>query len=141
MLSKSSTFERLLNCILCTTYVVLREHSQTTLGRCQWYTDFPRHISLLNVVRGGQEVNNGQNLVNIGTIHLRRQHVLGGKGYPHVPMVKRSHYIRIKNPFHKHFAGMPMVGGWGSKIVKICRRLKWMVPKEALRVKQGVGLF
>ena len=49
--------------------------------------------------------------VVIGTIHLRRQHVLGGEGCPHVPMVKRSQYIRIKNPLHKHFAGMPMVGG------------------------------
>ena len=46
-----------------------------------------------------------------GTIHLRRQHVLGGEGCPHVPMVKRLQYIRIKNPLHKHFAGMPMVGG------------------------------
>ena len=43
-------------------------------------------------------------------IHLIRQHVLGGEGCPHVPMVKRSQYIRIKNPLHKHFAGMPMVG-------------------------------
>ena len=63
-----------------------------------------------------------------GTIHLRRQHVLGGEGFPHVPMVQRSQYIRIKNSLHKHFAGMPMVGGQGLKIVKICRRLKWMVP-------------
>ena len=36
---------------------------------------------------------------------------LRGEGYPHVPMVQRSQYIRIKNPLHKHFAGMPMVGG------------------------------
>ena len=47
----------------------------------------------------------------LGTIHLRRQHVLGGEGCPHVPMVKRSQYIRIKNSLHKHFGGMPMVGG------------------------------
>ena len=67
----------------------------------------------------------------LGTIHLRRQHVLGGEGYPHVPTVKRSQYIRIENPLHKHFAGMPMVGGEGSKIVKNCRRLKWMVPNSA----------
>jgi hypothetical protein len=33
-----------------------------------------------------------------------------GEGCPHVPMVKRSQYIRIKNPLHKNFAGMPMVG-------------------------------
>ena len=46
-----------------------------------------------------------------GTIHLRRQHVLGGEGCPHGPMVKRSQYIGIKHPLHKHFAGMPMVGG------------------------------
>ena len=50
-----------------------------------------------------------------GTIHLRRQHVLGGEGSPNVPMVKRSQYIRIKNPLHKHLAGMPMVGGRGQK--------------------------
>ena len=30
-------------------------------------------------------------------------------------MVKRSKYIRIKNPILKHFAGMPMVGGVGDK--------------------------
>ena len=46
--------------------------------------------------------------LKLGTIHLRRQHVLG-EGCPHGPMVKRSQYIRIKNPLHKHFAGMPMV--------------------------------
>ena len=50
-----------------------------------------------------------------GTIHLRRQHVLGGEGCPHVPMVQRLQYIRIKNSLHKHFAGMPMVGGRGQK--------------------------
>ena len=32
-----------------------------------------------------------------------------GEGCPQVPMVQRSQYIRIKNPLHKHFAGMPMV--------------------------------
>ena len=36
---------------------------------------------------------------------------LRGEGCPHVPMVKRSQYIKVKNPLHKHFAGMPMVGG------------------------------
>ena len=34
---------------------------------------------------------------------------------PHVLMVKRSQYLRIKNPLHKHFAGMPMEGGRGQK--------------------------
>ena len=48
---------------------------------------------------------------------LRHHHVLLGEGYPHVPMVKRSQYIRIENPIHKHFAGMPMVG------VKNCKNL------------------
>ena len=43
-------------------------------------------------------------------IHLRRQHVLGGRGVPMCRKVKSSQYIRIKNPLHKHFAGMPMVG-------------------------------
>ena len=41
---------------------------------------------------------------------------LGGEGCPHVPMVERSHYVRIKNPLHKHFTGMPMVGGRGKKL-------------------------
>ena len=45
---------------------------------------------------------------------------LRGEGCPHGLEVKRSQYIRIKIPLHKHFAGMPMVGGWRSKIVKIC---------------------
>ena len=35
---------------------------------------------------------------------------LRGGGGPHGSMVERSQYIRIKNPLHKHFAGMPMVG-------------------------------
>ena len=48
---------------------------------------------------------------SLGAIHLRRLLVLGGEGCPHVPMVKRSQHIRIKNPLHKHFSGMPMVGG------------------------------
>ena len=47
----------------------------------------------------------------LGTIHLRRQHVLEEEGCPHVPMVQRSQYLRIKNLLHKHFAGMPLVGG------------------------------
>ena len=29
-----------------------------------------------------------------------------GEGCPHGRMVKRLQYIRIKNPLHKHFAGM-----------------------------------
>ena len=36
---------------------------------------------------------------------------LKGEGCPHVPMVKRSQYIRINNPLQKYFPGMPMVGG------------------------------
>ena len=36
---------------------------------------------------------------------------LRGEGFPHLPMVQRSQYIRIKNPLHKHFARMPMAGG------------------------------
>ena len=78
--------------------------------------------------------------VTLGTIHLRRRQVLGGEGYPHMPMVQRSQYIRIKNPLHKHFAGMPMVRGKGSKIVKICRRLKWMVPKCANPLHETVWI-
>ena len=52
-----------------------------------------------------------------------------------MPMVKRSQYIRIENPLHKHFAGMPMVGGEGSKIEKICRRLKWMVSMKVKSIQ------
>ena len=41
---------------------------------------------------------------------------LGGEGCPHVPMVERSQYIRINNPLHKHFAGIPGDGrGVGVK--------------------------
>ena len=57
-----------------------------------------------------------------------------------MPMVKRSQYIRIENPLNKHFAGMPMVGGEGSKIEKICRRLKWMVPKGLLLMITEVNM-
>ena len=71
----------------------------------------------------------GENCINQGylsTIHLRRQHDLGGEGYPQVPMVKRSQYIRIENPLHKHFAGMPMVVGVKNR--ENLPSLKWMVP-------------
>ena len=34
---------------------------------------------------------------------------LRGEGCPHVPIIQRSQYIRIKNPLYKRFAGMPMV--------------------------------
>ena len=34
-----------------------------------------------------------------------------GEGCPHVPMVERSQYIRVKNPLPKHFAGLPLLGG------------------------------
>ena len=49
-------------------------------------------------------------------VHNQRDHSLKtsacprGEGCPHVLMVVRSQYIRIKNPLHKHFAEMPMVG-------------------------------
>ena len=49
-------------------------------------------------------------------------------------MVKRPQYIRIKNPLHKHFAGMPMVGG--SKIVKICRHLKMDGPLSIFNISE-----
>ena len=49
-------------------------------------------------------------LNSLGAIHLKRQHVLGVEVCPDVPMVQRSQYIRIKNPLHKHVAGMPLVG-------------------------------
>ena len=42
-------------------------------------------------------------------------------------MVQRSLYIRIKNPLHKHFAGMPMQWGVGVKNRKnifYCRYMK-----------------
>ena len=69
-------------------------------------------IMLKEIVALGCQSTMRQNLhLTFGTIHLRRQHVLGGEGCSHVPMVQRSQYIRIKNPLHKHFAGMPMVGG------------------------------
>ena len=88
-----------------------------------------KFLALLNQPNPQPQDGRCFNLV-LGTIHLRRQHILGGEGCPHGPMVKRSQYIRIKNPLHKHFAGMSMVGGQGSKVVKICRRLKWMVPQN-----------
>ena len=57
----------------------------------------------------------------LGTIHLRRRHV---------PMVQRSQYIMIKNPLHKHFAGMPMVGGRGQKWWKFADILNgWSLTK------------
>ena len=50
------------------------------------------------------------NFGTLGTIHLRRQHVLGGRGVPMGQWSKgQSTYLRTKNPLHKHFAGMPMV--------------------------------
>ena len=48
--------------------------------------------------------------LKLGTIHFRRQHVLGGGVSPWADGQK-AQYIWIKNPLHKHFAGMPMVEG------------------------------
>ena len=75
------------------------------------YRESPTYTKITNAV-------STTTVFGLGTIHLRSQHVLGGgRGVcPHVPMVKRSQYIRIKNPLYKHFAGMPMVGGKGSEI-------------------------
>ena len=67
-------------------------------------------------------------IVGQSSVFFIRDHLRGGGGSP-LPMVKRSQYIRIKNSLHKHYPEMLMVGGQGSKIMKICRRLKWMVPK------------
>ena len=64
-------------------------------------------LFILSSCQRGASLNEFQK----GTIHLRRQHALGAEGCVHLPMVKRSQYIRIKNPLHKHIAGMPMVGG------------------------------
>ena len=50
-------------------------------------------------------------LRGIGDHPFKTSACLRGEGCPQVPMVKRSQYIRIKNSLHKHFAGMPMVGG------------------------------
>ena len=63
----------------------------------------------------GFKDHQGKNFINLLVIlvrdlHLRLQHVLGGEGCPHGPIFKRSQYIRIKNPLHKHFAGIAMVG-------------------------------
>ena len=77
---------------------------QTTV--CLGKNQYSKETRLKNLLVSKDAQND-----HLGTIHLRRQHALGGEGYPHVPMVKRSQYIRIKNPLHKHFAGMPMVGG------------------------------
>ena len=52
----------------------------------------------------------------LGTINLRRRHNLGRgvKNLPNLPMDSSKK--------------LPTGGVWGSKIVKICWRLKWMVP-------------
>ena len=54
---------------------------------------------------------------SLGTIHLRRRHFLWGGGVKHLPNLPTT---VVKK--------QPTGGGYGSKIVKICRRLKWMVP-------------
>ena len=77
----------------------------------QLRTDFYPKIERLDIAKYAAHSKKVAYQISLGTIHLRRQHVLGGEGYPHVLMVQRSQYIRIKNPLHKHFAGMPMVGG------------------------------
>ena len=51
----------------------------------------------------------------IGTIHLRRQHFLGGEGAKNCQICRR---IVVKK----------MPTGEGPKSNKICRRLKWMFP-------------
>ena len=54
----------------------------------------------------------------IGTIHLRRRHFLGGEGVKNWPNLPTDSSKKLSR-----------VGGQGSTIVKICRRLKWMVPQ------------
>ena len=56
--------------------------------------------------------------VLLGTIHLGRRPFLGGEGSSKIVQIFRR--IVVKNCQRE--------GGRGSKIVKICRRLKWMVP-------------
>ena len=65
-------------------------------------------------------------LILLGDHPFKTSACLGGEGRPHVLMVKRSQYIRIKNPLHKHFAGMPMVVGVKNR--ENLPSLKWMVP-------------
>ena len=66
---------------------------------------------------------------------------LRGEGYPHVPMVQRLQYIRIKNLRHKHFAGMPMLGGRGQKSRKFAEVLnEWSLSVTAYKKYLSVSL-
>ena len=80
---------------------VIKNSDSAVCESCSGISAFPDWIHLLRLIKH----------LCFGTIFLRRQHVLGGEGCPHVLMVKMSQYISIKNLLHKHFAGMPMVGG------------------------------
>ena len=51
---------------------------------------------------------------NIG---IKYRHILGGEGVKNLPNLPMDSSKKI-----------PTEGGRGSKIVNICRRLKWMVP-------------
>ena len=51
----------------------------------------------------------------VGDHPFKTSACLRGEECPHGPMVKRSQYIRIKNPLLKYFAGMPMIEGRGQK--------------------------
>ena len=87
------------------------------LFKIQFYKKFTPEIeSLLKTPL--RQLNCWKSLIFVMLSHWRvRDHpfktstCLRGEGCPHGPMVERSQYIRIKNPLHKHFAGMPMVGG------------------------------
>ena len=54
--------------------------------------------------------------IPFGTIHLRRRHFLGGRCQKFAKFA--NGYLIVKNVDR---------GGYESKIVKICLRLKWMV--------------
>ena len=104
MLKKHKHFEEPIMEVLMTEFekqdkILIKDIEANQVVACQWSEDEGYYRAVVKKV--GHK---------IGTIHLRRRHFLGGEGCPHVPMVERSQYIRIKNPLHKHFAGMPMVG-------------------------------
>jgi hypothetical protein len=66
-----------------------------------------------------QKLESNCQICFLGDHPFKMSACLRGEGCPHVPIVKRSQYIRmIKNPLHKHFAGMPMIVG-----VKNCENL------------------
>ena len=87
-------------------------------GKCQMFSFLLILFSLVQYLINWISCSWATNRFRLGTIHLRRRHALGEEGSKICKICLR---IVLRNCRRQ--------GGGGQKGVKICRRLKWMVPQ------------